>query len=62
MRSSREGVLCAVYIGFMTVPVFTVIVRKCYGVAGGGVIDRAGLNFKIAWPSGNWGSLRWKAA
>jgi len=39
------------------VPVFTVIVRKCYGVAGGGVIDRAGLNFKIAWPSGNWGSL-----
>ena len=53
----REGVR-ARYIGFqVTVPVFTVIVRKCYGVAGGGVIDRAGLNFKIAWPSGNWGSL-----
>jgi methylmalonyl-CoA decarboxylase subunit alpha len=53
----REGVR-ARYIGFqVTVPVFTVIVRKCYGVAGGGMIDRAGLNFKIAWPSGNWGSL-----
>jgi acetyl-CoA carboxylase carboxyltransferase component len=53
----REGVR-ARYIAFqVTVPVFTVIVRKCYGVAGGGVIDRAGLNFKIAWPSGNWGSL-----
>ena len=53
----REGVR-ARYIGFqVTVPVFTVIVRKCYGVAGGGVIDRAGLNFKIAWPSGTWGSL-----
>ncbi|HYC44204.1 MAG TPA: carboxyl transferase domain-containing protein [Burkholderiales bacterium] len=53
----REGVR-ARYIGFqVTVPVFTVLVRKCYGVAGGGTIDRAGLNFKIAWPSGNWGSL-----
>lgn len=53
----REGVR-ARYIGFqVTVPVFTLLVRKCYGVAGGGVIDRAGLNFKIAWPSGHWGSL-----
>jgi acetyl-CoA carboxylase carboxyltransferase component len=53
----REGVR-ARFLGFqVSVPVFTVIVRKCYGVAGGGVIDRSGLNFKIAWPSGNWGSL-----
>ena len=53
----REGVR-ARYVGFqVSVPVFTVIVRKCYGVAGGGVIDRKGLNFKIAWPSANWGSL-----
>lgn len=53
----REGVR-ARFIGFqVSVPVFTVIVRKCYGVAGGGVIDRGGLNFKIAWPSANWGSL-----
>jgi acetyl-CoA carboxylase carboxyltransferase component len=53
----REGVR-ARYIGLqVTVPVFTVIVRKCYGMAGGGVIDRRGLNFKIAWPSGEWGSL-----
>ncbi|HYH43274.1 MAG TPA: carboxyl transferase domain-containing protein, partial [Burkholderiales bacterium] len=53
----REGVR-ARYIGLqVSVPVFTVMVRKCYGVAGGGVIDRRGLNFKIAWPSGHWGSL-----
>lgn len=53
----REGVR-ARYIGLqVTVPVFTVIVRKCYGMAGGGVIDRRGLNFKIAWPSAEWGSL-----
>ena len=53
----REGVR-ARYIGLqVTVPVFTVIVRKCYGMAGGGAIDRRGLNFKIAWPSAEWGSL-----
>jgi acetyl-CoA carboxylase carboxyltransferase component len=53
----REGVRSR-FIGFqVSVPVFTILVRKCYGVAGGGMIDRRGLNFKIAWPSGNWGSL-----
>jgi len=53
----REGVR-ARYIGLqVSVPVFTVIVRKCYGVAGGSTIDRRGLNFKIAWPSAQWGSL-----
>lgn len=53
----REGVR-ARYIGLqVSVPVFTVIVRKCYGVAGGSVVDRRGLNFKIAWPSAEWGSL-----
>jgi acetyl-CoA carboxylase carboxyltransferase component len=53
----REGVRSR-YIGLqVTVPVFTVIVRKCFGVAGGNTIDRRGLNFKIAWPSAEWGSL-----
>ncbi len=53
----REGVR-ARYIGFqVSVPVFSVIIRKCYGVAGGGFIDRRGLNFRIAWPSAEWGSL-----
>jgi acetyl-CoA carboxylase carboxyltransferase component len=53
----REGVR-ARYVGLqVSVPVFSVIVRKCYGMAGGGVIDRRGLNFKIAWPSAEWGSL-----
>ncbi|MDH4293974.1 MAG: propionyl-CoA carboxylase, partial [Betaproteobacteria bacterium] len=53
----REGVR-ARYIALQArVPMFSVIVRKCYGVAGGGFIDRGGLNFKIAWPSAEWGSL-----
>ena len=46
------------YLGMqLTVPVYTVVVRKCYGMAGGSTVDRAGLNFKIAWPSAEWGSL-----
>jgi acetyl-CoA carboxylase carboxyltransferase component len=53
----REGVR-ARYIGLqVSVPIFTVVVRKCYGMAGGNAVDRRGLNFKISWPSGEWGSL-----
>ncbi len=53
----REGVR-ARFIGFkLSVPMFCVMIRKCYGVAGGGFTDRGGLNFKIAWPSAHWGSL-----
>ena len=53
----RDGVRSR-FVGFQaTVPIFTVVVRKCFGMAGGGMIDRRGLNFKIAWPSAEWGSL-----
>ena len=44
-------------IYFVDVPGFQIVVRKCYGMAGGSTIDRNGLNFKIAWPSAEWGSL-----
>ncbi len=40
-----------------TVPIISVITRKCYGMGGGVGIDKYGLDFKIAWPSGEWGSL-----
>ena len=40
-----------------SVPVFTVVIRKCYGMAGMGATDKSGLDFKIAWPSAEWGSL-----
>ncbi len=40
-----------------TVPSFTVVIRKCYGMAGMGTTDKNGLDFKIAWPSAEWGSL-----
>ncbi|OVZ54085.1 propionyl-CoA carboxylase [Pigmentiphaga sp. NML080357] len=53
----RFGIQQRYVLAQATVPIYTVLVRKCFGVAGGSVIDRAGLNFKIAWPSASWGSL-----
>ena len=53
----RFGIQQRYALARATVPVYTVLVRKCFGVAGGSVFDRGGLNFKIAWPSARWGSL-----
>ncbi len=48
----------SVYVGLqVTVPVMTVVIRKCYGMAGMGTTDKNGVDFKIAWPSAEWGSL-----
>ena len=53
----REG-MRAVYVGLQAnVPMFTVVVRKCYGMAGMGTTDKNGIDFKVAWPSAEWGSL-----
>ncbi len=60
--AERSGVLRAgvraVYSGLKaTVPCMTVIVRKCYGMAGMAMVNQKGLDLKLAWPSGEWGSL-----
>lgn len=53
----RDG-MRAVYVGLQaTVPIITVVIRKCYGMAGMGACDKAGLNFKVAWPSAEVGTL-----
>ncbi len=53
----REG-MRSVYVGLQaTVPIYTVVIRKCYGMAGMGTTDKNGLDFKVAWPSAEWGSL-----
>jgi acetyl-CoA carboxylase carboxyltransferase component len=53
----RDG-MRAVYIGMQaTVPAITLVVRKCYGMAGMAACDKAGINFKIAWPSAEIGNL-----
>lgn len=40
-----------------TMPLFNVIVRKCYGVAGGMMVDCRSPRMRVGWPSGEWGSL-----
>jgi acetyl-CoA carboxylase carboxyltransferase component len=53
----REG-MRAVYVATQaSVPMYTVVIRKCYGMAGMATCDKNQLDFKIAWPSAEWGSL-----
>ncbi len=40
-----------------TIPWISVIIRRCYGVAGAGHGKSDGLNLRYAWPSADWGSL-----
>jgi acetyl-CoA carboxylase carboxyltransferase component len=47
--------LAAIYS--VTVPWATVIVRRVYGVAGGGQQNHNRYNLRVAWPSGEWGSI-----
>lgn len=53
----REGMRCVQAALQATVPILTVIVRKCYGMAGMATCDKIGLGLKVAWPSAEWGSL-----
>jgi acetyl-CoA carboxylase carboxyltransferase component len=53
----REG-MRSVYVAMQaTVPILTVVVRKCYGMAGMAACDKNGIGLKLAWPSAEWGSL-----
>ena len=40
-----------------SVPITSVIIRRCFGMAGAAMTDYNNLDFKIAWPSAEWGSL-----
>ncbi|KAI9498296.1 carboxyl transferase [Zychaea mexicana] len=39
------------------VPYFTVVLRKVFGVAGAAFVDNRVPNMRVAYPSGDWGSL-----
>ena len=53
----RAGVRVACAIDESRVPWATVVVRRLYGVAGGIHQDFSRFCFRVAWPSGEWGSL-----
>jgi acetyl-CoA carboxylase carboxyltransferase component len=47
--------MCAVFQA--QTPWCSILVRKCYGIAGATHGDGSRLNLRYAWPSGAWGSL-----
>lgn len=53
----RHGVTLATTYYSTTMPIFSVIVRRVYGVAGGIMLDCRDPRMRVAWPSGMWGSL-----
>ncbi|KAF2732520.1 ClpP/crotonase [Polyplosphaeria fusca] len=53
----RHGVALATTYYSTTMPIFSVIVRRVYGVAGGVMLDCRDPRMRVAWPSGLWGSL-----
>lgn len=53
----RHGVALGTTYYSTTTPVFSVVTRKVYGVAGGIILDCRDPRFRVAWPSGEWGSL-----
>ncbi|MDA0351060.1 MAG: methylmalonyl-CoA carboxyltransferase [Chloroflexi bacterium] len=54
---ARRGVRALAAVNQAVVPWASVVVRRAYGVAGAGHQNHARWNYRIAWPSGDWGSL-----
>lgn len=53
----RAGVRALTAVSQSTVPWFSLIVRRAFGVAAGGHQNSSRFNFRYAWPSAQWGSL-----
>ncbi|KAI1324196.1 ClpP/crotonase [Xylariaceae sp. FL0255] len=53
----RYGVNLALAYYSTTTPVYSIVTRRAYGVAGGVMLDCRDPRMRIAWPSGDWGSL-----
>ncbi len=53
----RSGVAFIAALYQLTVPFFSVIVRRVFGVAGAALVDRGEPDLRVAWPSADWGSL-----
>ena len=53
----RAGARALVAVYQASTPWISILIRRCYGVAGAGHGNAQGLNLRYAWPSGDWGSL-----
>jgi acetyl-CoA carboxylase carboxyltransferase component len=53
----RAGARALVALYQASMPWVSILIRRCYGVAGAGHGNAQALNLRYAWPSGDWGSL-----
>jgi acetyl-CoA carboxylase carboxyltransferase component len=53
----REGMRAVYVAGQLSVPTITLVIRKCYGMAGMATCNKNDIDLKLAWPTGEWGSL-----
>ena len=53
----REGMRAVYTAGQLSVPTLTLVIRKCYGMAGMATCNKRDIDLKLAWPTGEWGSL-----
>lgn len=53
----REGMRAVCVAGKLRVPTLTLVIRKCYGMAGMATCNKNDIDLKLAWPSAEWGSL-----
>ncbi len=53
----RKGAAAMAAVYQATVPLAAVMVRRAYGVAGAAHMNHSHYNLRVAWPSGDWGSL-----
>jgi acetyl-CoA carboxylase carboxyltransferase component len=53
----RRGARLIAAVQQASIPWCSIIVRKCFGIAGAAHGDGTRLNLRYAWPSGSWGSL-----
>ncbi|KAL4913862.1 carboxyl transferase [Aspergillus aurantiobrunneus] len=53
----RWGIELAKAYFSTTIPIFSVITRRAYGIAGGVMLGARDPHVQVAWPSGQWGSL-----
>jgi acetyl-CoA carboxylase carboxyltransferase component len=53
----RRGTRAVQAITRARVPVFTVHVRRAYGLAAQGTGNQSGYSLRLAWPTGQWGDM-----
>jgi acetyl-CoA carboxylase carboxyltransferase component len=59
---TRKGVRAMAAIYQAQTPILPVVIRKAYGLAGSVMFNPTKTRWRYCWPSGDWGSCRWRAA